>query len=388
MAAASYYISMKVKIDIETQTFVRLILVVMGFAAIIGAIYLSRGALLLVGIALFLALALNSPVSWLARRLPGKSRVGATAIAYLAVITLLGTIFFFAIPPIVEQAARFTNSVPSLIDKALSQKPVLDDFLNHYNLRGAFDSAVTNAKNEAAQLSQQLAGLLVGLVTGAVGWLLNLVIILVLAFLMLIEGPVWLKQFWDLYEDEEKREDHRETVEKMYRVVAGFVNGQLFVAAIASVITFVVVLIMSLFSGLNVPANLALPLASIVLLLEVIPMIGAPLATLIGGLVLLLNSPLAALIFVIFYVIYQQIEGNFIVPHIQSKSVDLSALWIIIAILVGSMTFGILGALLSIPVAGCVRVLLVDYLAYAKKRRAKSKQPKGLAKLLKRAVED
>ena len=378
---------MKMKIDIETQTFVRFWLVVLGFATIIGAFFLARGAILLIVIALFLALALNSPVSMIAKRLPGKSRVGATAIAYVAVIALLGAITFFAVPPIVEQTAKFTETLPSLIDKTTSQKPLLDDFVNHYNLRGALDSAVANIKDQAAQLSQQLATVLVNIVTGAVGWILNLVIILVLTFLMLIEGPLWMKQIWGLYDDPEKLEDHRETLEKMYRVVAGFVNGQLVVAAIASVITFIVVIIMSLIGGLNVPANLALPLAFIVLLLEVIPMIGAPLATLIGGLVLLLNSPVAALIFVIFYVIYQQIEGNLIVPHIQSKSVDLSALWIIIAILIGSMTFGLLGALLSIPVAGCLRVLLVDYLAYTRKRRQR-KEPKGLAKLIKHATED
>ena len=379
---------MKMKIDIETQTFVRFWLVVIGFAAVIGALFLARGPLLLIAIALFLALALNSPVSRLAKRLPGKSRVGATAIAYVAVIALLGTILFFAVPPIVEQTAKFTATVPSLIDKATSQKPLLDNFVNQYNLRGALDSAVANVKGQAAQLSQDLATVLVNIVTGAVGWLLGLIIILVLAFLMLIEGPAWMKQIWDLYEDPEKLEDHRATLEKMYRVVAGFVNGQLFVAAIASVITFVVIIIMSLVSGLGVPANLALPLASIVLMLEVIPMIGAPMATVIGGLVLLLNSPVAALIFVIYYVIYQQIEGNFIVPRIQSRSVDLSALWIIIAILIGSLTFGLLGALLSIPIAGCLRVLLIDYLAYTKKRRAHQKEPKGIAKLIKHVTED
>lgn len=379
---------MKVKIDIDTRTFVRFWLVVIGFAAVIGAVYLIRGPLLLIIIALFLALALNSPVSRLAKRLPGKSRVGATAIAYLVVITILGMILFFAVPPIVEQTARFTNTVPSLIDKALSQKPALDDFVNHYNLHGALDSAVANVKDQAAQLSQQLATVLVNLVTGAVGWLLNLIIILVLTFLMLIEGPAWIKQFWDLYEDSEQRDDNRATVEKMYRVVAGFVNGQLVVAAIAAVVIFFVILTMSLFGALNVPANLAMPLAFIVLLLEVIPLVGAPIATVICGLILLLNSPLAALIFVIFYVIYQQIEGNMIVPHIQSKTVDLSALWIIIAILIGSMTFGILGALLSIPIAGCLRVLLVDYLAYARKRRERQQETKGIAKIIKRITNE
>lgn len=375
------------KIDIETQTFVRFWLVVIGFAAVIGAIYLSISALILIGIALFLALALNPPVSWLAHKLPGKSRVGATAIAYLFVVTFLGTAVFLVVPPIVEQSSKFAETVPGLIDKATSQKPALDDFLHRYNLTGAFDQAVSNAKNQAAQASQQLAGSLVGFVTGAVGWIISLFLVLVLGFVMLIEGPNWMDKFWGLYEDPEKLADHRATVEKMYRVVTGFVTGQLTVAAIAAVVVFLALLVMSQIPHLAIPTNLALPLAFIVLLMEVIPMVGAPLATVLIGLVLLLNSPFAALVFVVFYILYQQVENNFIAPRIQSKNVELSVLWILIAILIGSTVFGLIGGLVAIPIAGSLRVLLMDYLARAKRKREQSKGPKGLVKqLLKRAA--
>lgn len=376
---------MKMKVEIETQTFVRFWLVVIGFVAAIGAIFLARGALITIGIALFLALALNPPVTALAAKLPGKSRVGATALAYLIVVTLIGGILFLVVPPIIGQTAKFTASVPSLIDKATSQKPLLDNFIKQYNLTDAVNKAIETVKDQATQASTQLGTVLVGVVTGTFGWLLNLFFVLVLGFFMLIEGPYWMKRIWDLYDDQEKLERHRNSVEKMYRVVTGFVNGQIAVASIGAGFVFLTLLVMSFFPSLNIPTNLALPLAVIVFVMELIPMVGATLATVITGLILLLNSTMASLLFVVFYLVYQQLENNFISPHIQSKHVELSVLWILMALLIGSSIFGIIGGLISIPIAGCLRILLMDYLDYTKKQREK-KTPKGLAKLVKRAV--
>lgn len=376
---------MKMKVEIETQTFVRFWLVVIGFVAAIGAIFLARGALITIGIALFLALALNPPVTALAAKLPGKSRVGATALAYLIVVTLIGGILFLVVPPIIGQTAKFTASVPSLIDKATSQKPLLDNFIKQYNLTDAVNKAIETVKDQATQASTQLGTVLVGVVTGTFGWLLNLFFVLVLGFFMLIEGPYWMKRIWDLYDDQEKLERHRNSVEKMYRVVTGFVNGQIAVASIGAGFVFLTLLVMSFFPSLNIPTNLALPLAVIVFVMELIPMVGATLATVITGLILLLNSTMASLLFVVFYLVYQQLENNFISPHIQSKHVELSVLWILMALLIGSSIFGIIGGLISIPIAGCLRILLMDYLDYTKKQREK-KTPQGLAKLVKRAV--
>lgn len=378
---------MKLKVEIETQTFVRFWLVVIGFTALICAIYLARNALITIGIAFFFALALNPPVSALSARLPGKSRIGATALAYLIVVTIIGGILFLVVPPIIQQTAKFTATVPSLIDKATSQRPVLDDFVKKYNLEEALDQAVASAKKQATEASTQLGAVLVAVLTGAFGWVINLFFVLILGFFMLVEGPTWMKKIWDLYDDPEKRDMHKSSVEKMYRVVTGFVNGQIAVASIGALFVFLTVLTMSFFPSLQVPINLALPLAVIVFVMELIPMVGAPLATIITGLVLLLNSLTAGLLFVAIYLVYQQVENNLIAPHIQSKSVELSVLWILMAILIGSSVFGLIGGLISIPIAGCLRILLMDYLDYAKKQREK-KEPKGIAKLIKRVIKD
>jgi predicted PurR-regulated permease PerM len=376
---------MKVKIDIETQTFVRFGLVIIGFVLALMAINLAQGALITIGIAMFLALALNPPVTALAKRLPGKSRVGATAIAYLIVVAIIGAILFLVVPPIVQQTGKFATTVPSLIDKAFEKKPLLDTFVAQYNLRDALDQATNTVKSQIAGLSTQMAGIAVGIVTGAFGWIINAFFVLILGFFMLIEGPAWMKKIWDLYQDAEKREMHKASVEKMYRVVTGFVTGQISVAAIGASFVFLTVFIMSLFPGLQIASNLALPLAAIVFVMELIPMVGAPLATILTGLILLLNSTTAALLFVVIYLVYQQIENNVIAPHIQSKNVELSILWILMALLIGSSIFGLIGGLISIPIAGCLRILLIDYLDYAKKRREKTTFKSALKRAIKGA---
>ena len=367
------------KIDIDTATFVRFGLVILGFVVALLIIYKTRSAITILGVSLFLALALNPPVSMIAKRLPSNSRVGATAIAYLVVITLLGGFLFMVVPPVIEQTAKFAQTVPSLIDDAAKNKSVFDDFLVRYGLEDTADSAIQNAKDQASSVASNLGNLIVGGAGALFSGIANLLFVLVLAFLMLIEGPGWLRKLWGMYQDPELLERHRNMVYKMYRVVTGFVNGQLTVAAIAAACTLVTILILSTAVGL--PANLAIPLAAVVFVSGMIPMVGATIGGTLVVLVLLFNSPFAALVFAIYFIIYQQIENNFIAPTIQAKSVELSALTILSAIVIGVTLFGLLGGIISIPIAGCLRVLFLDYLEHSRKVRA-AKTPKTVLKKL------
>lgn len=373
---------MKVKIEIETSTFVRFWLVVIGFATAILLIWLASPALIVIGIALFLALALNPPVSRLASVMPGKSRIGATAIAYLIVISALGAFLFTVIPPVIDQSAKLAQEAPTLIDQVSSQRVYVNDFVDRYNLGDQVDQAINNAKVQANNAASNLGNIIVSGVGTVLNGAITLLIILVLTFLMLIEGPKWLERLWGLYNNQERLERHRSLVERMYRVVTGYVNGQLVVAAIASICAMVVILVLSFSFGLT--ANIALPLGAIVFLFGLIPAVGATLSAIVVTIVLLFNSVPAALIFLAYFVVYQQIENNFISPTIQSRAVELSTLAILSAILIGGTLFGFLGVLIAIPIAGCVRVLLVDYLQHAERQRQKSSNPvKRLAAKLK-----
>lgn len=372
---------MKVRIDIDTSTFVRFWLVVIAFAFAILAIYSARTALIIIGVAFFLALALNRPVSALADKLPGRSRVGATALAYIAVVAFLGLIIFTVIPPIVQQTAKFTETVPSLVDSATKQWHGLDSVIDRYNLQPQVDNAVESIKSNAAGWAASIGSNVVSGIGSLAALLTSTFLVLVLSFLMLIEAPVWLKRIWSLYNDKERMENHREMATRMYNVVTGYVTGQLTVSAIGAAFAGLFVFILSFFFP-GVAPNLAMPTAAITFVLSLVPMFGATIAGVIITILLALNSLPAAIVFVIYFIVYQQLENNFISPTIQSKAVELSALAVLASVTIGLYVFGIAGGIISIPVAGCVKVLLENYLRGAKKEREKSDRP--LHKLVKK----
>jgi predicted PurR-regulated permease PerM len=371
---------MKVKIEIDTRTFVRFWLVVIGFAVVAIAIYSARTALIILGAAFFLALALSPPVNRLARILPGKSRVGGTALAYIAVIALLGAFVFLVVPPIAQQTAKVVETIPSLVTTATEQYKGLNSFINQYQLRPQVDSAVASIKDSSTSLAQTVGTNLVSAIGSLFFTVTSTILILVLAFLMLIEGPTWMKRIWGVYNDAERMEYHREIVQRMYSVVTGYVTGQLSVSAIAGTVAGLTVFVLSLI--FNVPSNFAIPTAAIVFVLSLIPMFGAMIGAVLVSLVLVFNDPTAALFFLIFFIVYQQVEANFISPKIQSKRIDLSALAILSAVTVGIYLFGIAGGIISIPIAGCIKILTEEYFKRAKRNRAKSAQP--LARLMKK----
>lgn len=357
------------KLEIETKTFVRFALVVLGFTAMVYFVTRIWSAIIIIIVAFLLSLALNPPVSRIARRLKGNSRVGATALAFIMVVSLLGAALFLLVPPIIEQSAHFVKTVPSLIDNVSQNRTWLDDFLERYQLKSEVDNGLLQLKGRISDLAANLGNTVVAGVSGFFSGVVTIAFILVLSFLMLIEGPSWMRRFWSLYQDEAKLNRHQELARKMYRVVSGYVNGQILVAMIAAAGTTIVMIILSQF--FNVPLNLAIAAGVAVFVTGLVPMVGATIGAVIVGLLLALNDVTAAVIFVIYFVIYQQIENNVISPTIQARTVEVSALMILVAILIGVSFFGLVGGLIAIPVAGCVRVLVLDYIDHRSQQSRK-----------------
>lgn len=357
---------MKVKIEIDTRTFVRFWLVVIGFALAALLIYSSRTALIIIGTAFFLAIALSPPVNRLAKILPGKSRVLGTAISYVVVLLVLGTIIFLVIPPIVEQTARFIQNAPNIVNTATNQSAGISDFIKHYNLQPEVDKVFVAISNSATRSVSGIGSVLISGIGSVLSIITATILVIVLTFLMLVEGPDWMNRIWSVYKDKSKMEHHRKLVGKMYKTVTSYVIGQLSVSTIAGVVAGLSVLVLSLI--FNIPTNLSMPVAAIIFVFSLIPLIGEMIGSLFVTLILALNNITAAIIFLVFFIIYQQIEANYISPKIQSKRIDLTVLTIIIAVTIGIYLFGIVGGIISIPIAGCINVLIED-------RFPKSKSP-------------
>lgn len=350
------------RIDIDTRTFLKFWLV--PFVILLAAILIEKAqvALIILGVSLFLALALNAPVSLIARKLPGKSRVGATALAYVAVILFLFAIILLVIPPIIQQSAKFAQTIPTVVDTTTHQWTAFRDFVQQYNLQGQLDAALNSVKDTAGSWAGDIGKNVVSGVGSFFSFVVALILVLVLTFLMLIEGPEWMKRIWRLYKNKPRMEKHRRVVGRMYGVVSGYVTGQLTVSTIGATCAGLVVFILS-FIFPSIPSTLAFPTAAITFVLSLIPMFGATIGGVIITLLLALNSIPAAIVYAIYFVVYQQIENNFIAPHIQAKKIDLSALMVLAAVTIGLYMFGVIGGIIAIPIAGSIKVLVEEFLA-------------------------
>ncbi len=381
---------MRTKIDIDTRTFVRFWLVIFGIVLAAFLIMKAQTGLIIIGVSIFLALALNAPVAFIAKKLPGKSRVGATAIAYVAVIVILGLILTLVVPPVIQQTAKVAQTIPTIVESASGQWQGVTDIVEEYNLQDQLDSAMSSIQSSAASWAGNIGQNIVTGIGSIFSGIAALILVLVLTFLTLVEGPEWLKRIWRLYKDQDRMKKHRRVAQRIYGVVSGYVVGQLTVSTIGATAAGLFVFILS-FIFPTVDAGLAMPTAAITFILSLIPMFGATIGGVLIALLLALNSLPAAIIYAIFFVIYQQIENNFISPHIQAKRINLSALMVLAAVTIGLYMFGVIGGIIAIPIAGSIRILIEEFLENRRaqeeedEREAKKSQPK--AKLVEAKVE-
>lgn len=370
---------MKVRIEIDTKTFVRFWLVVFGFAAGIFALYSARTALIILGTSLFLALALNGPVGRLAKHLPDRSRTLSTAIAFSAVVLFLSAVIFLVIPPIIQQTMKFVDSAPDMVHTVSTQWHGVGDLVQKYHVQPQVDQAVQSIQENATKWAAGLGKNVVSGVGSVFSTFAAGLLVLVLTFLMLVEGPIWMRRIWSLYTNERRLRHHQRLVRRMKGVVSGYVSGQLTVSGIDAVCAGATVFVLSQFFH-EVPVNLAFPTVAICFVLSLIPMFGATIAGVIVALLLAFNSVAAGVIFIIYFMIYQQVENNVISPRIQSKRIELSPLAVLAAVTIGLYVFGIVGGIISIPIAGCIKVLVEEYVARAREQR---EEPKKLGRLVK-----
>ena len=341
-------------IDIPNRVVVRVMLVVVATLIGLAAIRQASHALTLIFTAVFLALALNSPVSWIARRLPGKrkgSRTAATAISFFVVILLLIGFLVSIVPPLVHQTSSFIRTIPQLSEQVRNEDTSLGRFVAKYELQDDINKF-------SKQLSQRLGDVGGAALSGAQKFgssVFAILTVLVLTFMMLIEGPRWRRFLMDIVPDDHQAKAERLAAD-MYRVIKGYVNGQVVLALIAAVMLLPALLI------LHVPYPAALVV--IVFICGLIPMVGHTIGAIIVTLVALFESPVSAIAILAYYILYQQIENYIIQPRVQANTTNMSPLLVFSAVIIGVSFGGLLGGLVAIPVAGCVRIALLDYLRY------------------------
>lgn len=362
---------MTLNINVENKTVVRIMVVVLALTLGLAAVAKMRASLTLVGISIFLALAFNPAVSWITRHLPGrgKHRAAATGIAFVAVLAFVIGILWLSVPPLVREGGNFARTLPQTIENFRYRNEKVASFIDRYDLQPEIDKAVENAKNKASSYTDNLLSSVGKFLSSIV----SVISVLVMTFLFLIEGPKWANKIPQLMRNDHTRKRTEDVFSKMHRVVTGYVNGQLLVALVAALFALGFMLLVRI----PYPA----PLALIVFFFGLIPMVGNTIAAILVSLTaLILKDAPAALIMLAFFVIYQQLENISLQPMIQSKTTSLSPLIVFVSVILGVGLMGPIGGLVAIPMAGCAKVLLLDYLEH---RNDGDVTPKGIIQRIK-----
>lgn len=348
--------STKVELIIPTRTYFRLAGFTILTLVLIFAVIKASHALTLIFAAFFLALALNAPVHWISERLPGKlrgSRSLATSISYLIVVFAFAGFVASIVPPLIKQTTTFIEASPQLIRDFKSQDSSTGRFIRRHELQDDVNRLSEQLSDRLRNSGGTALSALQKLGTSA----FSLLTILVLTFMMLVEGPKWLKFFKKIMPDNKQhRADN--IMLSMYKVIKGYVNGQVLLAALASL------LIMPIILALNISYPVALMV--VVFICGLIPMIGHTIGAVIVTTVALFQSLPAAIIILSYYILYQQFENVFVQPKVQANSTNMSPLLVFASVVIGLSFGGIVAGLVAIPIAGCIRIVILEYLRYKK----------------------
>ncbi len=343
----------EVSLTISNRTLLRVVLVVVITLALIAATLRISHSLLLLFIAFFLAIALNAPVAYIAKLIPGKrrgSRSIATTISFLIVIIFIGTFASYVIPPLVHQTEKFISAAPHLVSSAKNQHSSLGHFIRTHNLQNEVNTLSKQISHWATSASSNAFSSIAGILNS----IFSMLAVLALTFMMLVEGPRWLIVITEFIPN--KHTERTVKVAKdMYEVVKGYVNGQVLLALIAAV------LIAPALFMLHVSYPIALMV--VVFLAGLIPVIGHTIGAIIVAAVALFHSVTAAIIVLAYYILYMQVENYLLQPRIQSNTTNISPLLVLASVIIGINFGGLFGGLVAIPVAGCIRVLVLEYLA-------------------------
>jgi predicted PurR-regulated permease PerM len=259
----------------------------------------------------------------------------------LLVAALAGVAAFFValvVPPLVEQGKRLTENLPAYVDE-------LQGLLGDYpTVQGWLQDAAQRAAADPAGLADELLSFGTGLVSGVA----NLLILVTLTVYLLLDGTrlfAWLTAGMS----PSRRARAGRLRAELSRVVGGYVLGQAIVSSLFAVFTFVTL------SAAGVPEPLLL--AALAFVLDAVPLVGATIATVPAVLLAATVSVPTALVVLVLFVAYQQVENNLVAPRAFGSTLQISSLAVFIAVMIGSTLLGVVGALLALPVAAAIPVI-------------------------------
>ena len=317
----------------------------LAFAVAVVLLWKLRRILALVVIAAFFAVILNPLVDAVARLRIRRSL--ATTIVFLLGIGAFAALVYTFVRPVYDAGQSFARDIPGFVDQAQHGQGRVGELVKRFDLEDKvrenapkLQEALRNAGGPAVHAAQRVASGLLALVT-----------ILVLTFLMLLEAPAIISSFLSLLSPERSVQVRR-IGQDAARAVTGYMAGNLAISVIAGMVTWIFLTI------IDVPFGGVLGLW--VGFADLLPLVGATIGAIPTIAIAFLHSTGAGIAVVVMYVVYQQLENHILQPVIMSRTVHLNPLGVLLSVLVGVELAGFVGALLAIPAAGAVQVVIRD----------------------------
>ncbi len=266
-------------------------------------------------------------------------------ITFIIIITIIVFILGLLIPQLQNTVSLFTKNFDTYKEQTIE---ILNNFginsesINNYstsinNLKNEITSYINNNRNEIMQIT-------IGVASSFLGSITSIIIGIVFAIYILLKKEDLSRQFKKILKAylPEKYERRIEEIANLSNITFGnFISGQCLESLIIGLLCFIGMLL------------LQIPYASTISVLvgftALIPIFGAFIGTFIGAFLIFMVEPFKALIFIIFIIILQQLEGNIIYPKVVGKSVGLPSIWVMVAVTIGASLYGVLGMILSVP---------------------------------------
>jgi predicted PurR-regulated permease PerM len=320
-------------------------------------ILLVLGMAVLVGLALALVYLAWRPLTWiliatlLAAEQRGLARIWAATVVFVLALLVVTGIGFLIVPPLVTQVSEFGNAVPDFIDDLTAGRGPLGWLQDEYQIVDRIRAAI---ERQGVGGILGLSGPALDVVRSVVTAVVGTITVIFLTYFMLLEGPRTIRGILGLL-PESSRPRYERVGRDIYRAISGYVTGNLLISLVAGTLSTVV-----LFA---VGSEYAVALGLLVAILDLIPLAGATLAAILVSTVIFIETDwIRCLIVIGFFIAYQQFENHVLQPLVYGRTVQLSPLAVLCAVLIGAQLAGILGALLAIPIAGSLIAIVREIL--------------------------
>ena len=325
---------------------VRLVAIAAACGVALYLVWRTRGVLRLAAIALFVGLTLNPIVDAFDRRVR-LPRAGVILLLYAVLaggVVVAGAV---VVPSTVRQVQQLSRDAPRHLDDLRRNAT-----FRHYDDRYRITARLQRDARALPGRLEQAAGPLQRVTVQAFGVVSQLLTVLTLAFLLMLRGREYLGMALRLTGDREAR--YRALVTDINRAVATYMAGNVAISGLATVAAWLVLTV------LGVPY--ALSLGVLVGFFDLIPLVGATLgACFVAIATATVAFPTATIVWVAFTIVYQRVENSLIQPVVYGRALKVDPIVTILAVLVGASLLGILGALLAIPIAAAIQILLRDW---------------------------